>query len=323
MGVEQPTTSFMQKALLLYNPQSGRRRQRRLLDVQAAAAVLRSGGVEVETEATQGPATGGDQARRAGREGYDTIITCGGDGTIHDVLQGMVNSAANLGVIPLGTGNALGNDLGLPRNPAVAARMLLTAVPQPVAVGRIEVQRGAVCDWRYFIVTAGIGVDAELLYSLSFEAKRWLGMAGYYGEALRQWAVQKFPWFDIEFYDAELGRRRQERVTQLLAVRITHFGGVLRKIAPGASLLRRDFQLVLFKTPSRTRYLRFVLGRMLNRYWSDPFIEFAYASEVCCYCPSQPSPRIYAEADGEVLGTLPVSITVVPDAVSLLVPARI
>src|ERR1700736_1413510 len=104
----------MRKAALFYNPLSGRRRERRLADVRAAWAVLHQAGVEAIAEPTRGQADAGEQARRAIADGCDTVFACGGDGTAHDVLQGLVGSQTALGIIPLGTANALAHDLGLP-----------------------------------------------------------------------------------------------------------------------------------------------------------------------------------------------------------------
>src|SRR5258708_3947142 len=115
----------MRKAVLLYNPLSGRRRERRHADVEAAAAVLRDAGVEAITEATRGQAETAHQTRQAIADGCDTIFACGGDGTIHDVLQGVVGSDVALGIIPLGTANALAHDIGLPLTAVGAARAAL------------------------------------------------------------------------------------------------------------------------------------------------------------------------------------------------------
>ena len=84
--------------------------------------MLRRGGVEAAAEPTQSQADAGEQARQAIAGGCDTVIACGGDGTAHDVLQGMVGSDAALGIIPLGTANALAHDLRLPLSPAGAAQ---------------------------------------------------------------------------------------------------------------------------------------------------------------------------------------------------------
>ncbi len=118
------------------------------------------------------------QVHHAIAHGCDTIFACGGDGTVHDVLQGMVGSRVSLGIIPLGTANALAHDLQLPRSAGAAARASLTAKPRRVAVGRVEYQdlegnRGS----RFFTVAAGVGLDAHLFYKLNPLVKGHLGMA--------------------------------------------------------------------------------------------------------------------------------------------------
>src|SRR5207247_3288364 len=148
----------MRKAALLYNPRAGRRRERRVKDVEAALAVLQEAGVEANAEPTLGPATAGDQAREAIAQGCDTILACGGDGTVNDVLQGMVGTDAALGVIPLGTANALAHDLRLPFSVA-SAHAALAGQRRRVAVGRVDYQKfDGGSDSRYFTVAAGIGV---------------------------------------------------------------------------------------------------------------------------------------------------------------------
>ena len=114
----------MNKAFVIYNPQSGRRRGLREQKVRQAAEVLRSAGVDVAVAPTQCAGSAGEQVRAAIAEGCDTVIACGGDGTVHEVLQGVAGTDASLGLIPLGTGNALAYDLGLPSDLAEAARVL-------------------------------------------------------------------------------------------------------------------------------------------------------------------------------------------------------
>src|SRR5438034_10896802 len=111
----------MRKAALLYNPLSGRRRERRVKDVEAALAVLQEAGVEANAEPTLGPATAGDQAREAIGQGCDTILVCGGGGTVNDVLQGVGGTDAAVGVLALGTANAVAEDRRLPFSAAVSA----------------------------------------------------------------------------------------------------------------------------------------------------------------------------------------------------------
>jgi YegS/Rv2252/BmrU family lipid kinase len=320
---EAPTIRLtMRKALLLYNPLSGRRRDRRFEDVQSALRVLQRAGVDATAAATIAAGPASEQVQQAIAEGCDTVFACGGDGTVHDVLQALVGTGTALGIIPLGTANVLAHDLGLPSAPSAAAQAALRAKPRRIAVGRLDHQDfDGQPALRYFIVTAGIGADAYLFYKLDVNSKQTLGLAAYYVKATELWLTHKMKFFQVNY--AEDGQRRRAETTQLLAVRIADFGDGLRKLAPGASLLRDDLRLVLFQTRSRSAYLRYVVRGLIGANWRVPGIDLAYSQEATCTVSQDGSgtqSRIFVEADGELLGTLPAGISIVPDALTLLVP---
>jgi len=87
-------------------------------------------------------------------------------------------------------------------------------------------------------------------------------------------------------------------------------------------------RLVFCRTASRMAYLAYVTRGLLRRRWTIPGIDLAHSSKVSCrYLSPSPAsvaaqPAVYIEADGELLGTLPAEITVVPDALTLLAPSR-
>jgi YegS/Rv2252/BmrU family lipid kinase len=313
---------LMRKAALFYNPHSGRRRKQRVQHVEEVASVLRQAGVEVEVAATRAAADAGAQARMAIRDGFDTIIACGGDGTVHDVLQGIVNRDAALGIIPLGTANALAHDLRLPLRPAAAAYALLNATAKKIAVGRIDYRDfGNLPAFRYFTVTAGVGVDAHLFYKLNRLMKDRMGMMAYYSKALHLWWTHRMRYFEAEFSSNGGDIKREARLSEMLAVHINFFGGILRELAPGASLARNDLRLVLCRTGNRALYLAYVFRGLLGMSRNVPGIELAYADQVACKNVAGEKPEnIYVEADGELLGRLPITLSMVPDALTVLVP---
>jgi YegS/Rv2252/BmrU family lipid kinase len=317
----------MRKAILLYNPLSGSRRQRRVADIEAAMAVLRAAGVEVSAEPTSASGDDQRQTHQAIAEGCDTVFACGGDGTVHDVLQGLVGSQTALGIIPLGTANALAHDLGLPLSPAAAARASLTATPRRIAVGQVTYQKlSSGSGSRYFTVTVGVGADAHLFYKLDPLVKNRFGMAAYYAKATLLWLTLKLENLAVEILDEGGGQTGQIEVSQLLAVRIREFGGILRELAPGASLQRNDLRLVLFRTRSRVAYLRYILRGLFGAHWDVNGIELLHCTKVNCHPlavsgNSSKDSRIFVEADGELLGTLPAEISIVPDALTLLFPS--
>jgi diacylglycerol kinase family enzyme len=129
-------------------------------------------------------------------------------------------------------------------------------------------------------------------------------------------------------YD-ETGSAAPQRVevTELMAVRIRNFGGVVQELAPGASLERDDIRLVFCRTASRMAYLAYVTRGLLRQRWSIPGIDLAHSTRVSCQyqlplAAGHQQRKIYVEADGELLGTLPTEITIVPNALTLLAPPR-
>ena len=310
----------MHRALVLFNPSAGRRKHRRERDVKGVTEVLKQGGVEVTTSPTESPEKAPEQARTAVAGGCDTVIACGGDGTINDILQGLVGTNAALGVIPLGTANALAHDLSLPMHPIKAARALLEAERRTYSLGRVSfVDRSGARRSKYFTVAVGVGADAHLFYKLDQQLKGRWGMAAYYAKATHVWFTHEMGYFDVDFR-GESSEPVKARVTELLAVRIGNFGGVLRTFAPGAALARRDMRLVLFKTKSRLRYLQYILRAAFGRAWEVPGIELQNADSAVCRLSSNSDERIYVEADGELVGTLPAELSVVADGITLLVP---
>ena len=316
----------MRKAALLFNARSGGRRNHRERDLQRALDILSGAGVDAALVRTQSSQDATDQARKAIADGCDTVFACGGDGTVHDVLQAMVGSGASLGIVPMGTANALAHDLGLPLRPSQAVRAALSAVPHRIAVGRITARGldGAIVS-RFFTVAVGIGVDAHLFYKLKTTTKQKLGMAAYYAKAWSLWFTHRMKHFRVQWSIGDQALQVGEGVTELLAVRIRNFGGVLQELAPGASLERNDLRLVVCRTSSRISYLLYVVRSLLGQAWSVPGVELAHADSASCSYALEADAtdralKIYVEADGELLGTLPAEITMVPAALTILSP---
>ena len=309
----------MRRVALIYNPASGQYSARRMAAVQQAVAVLREAGVAADAFETSMPGSGTALAVEAMRQGCDTILACGGDGTVHEVLQNLVGTEVALGVVPLGTANALAADLGLLGSPAQVARLLLDAVPVRVPVGRIYFQdKDGNPSSRYFTVAAGVGADALLMSRLDAGLKRRFGYIVYLVEAFRIWATASFPFFEAAFTTNGSDAPRVAEVSQLLAVRVRSFGGVLRELAPGATLHNGTLRLLAFRTRSRFRYLRFLLAVVAGRHTFSGAIELLDTHWVECHARNGSHAPIFVEADGEVLGSLPVRIEVAHEALTLL-----
>jgi len=311
----------MQKVALIYNPASGQHSSRRKLAIESALTVLREAGVTAEAFTTSGVGSATEQARHAIEAGFDTVIACGGDGTVHEVLQSMVGTDVALGVVPLGTANALAADLGLIGSPAKAVSILLKANPTRVSVGRIHFRdTDGVSKSRYFTVAAGVGADALLMSRLDVRLKRRLGYLLYMIEATRIIFTHGFPLFEAVVPANGNGHTRVLDVSQLLAVRVRSFGGALQNLAPGASLRNGNLSMIAFKTQSRFRYILFMLAVLARRHTFHREVELVETPSIECRPRNGSKEELFVEADGEVLGMLPVKLEVVPHSLNLLVP---
>ncbi len=318
----------MNKATILFNPNSGRRGKKRDAELNHAIGIIQSAGVRTELTVCRSSQEATDNARCAVAAGSDTVFACGGDGTIHDVIQALAGTPVALAILPFGTANALAHDLGIPGRPSAAARIAVTGRVRRIPLGRVEYEnfsgRSAA---RYFTVAAGVGIDAHLIYKLTADLKQQSGMAGYYLKAWQLWATHRMRKFEVEYANGT-GHRQRAVLTELMAVRIRYFGNVLREFVPGASLDCADLRTVMCRTASRNAYIQYVAGALLGRQWNIDGIDVVSCSEIVCQLPEKGEvhdaghvDRVYVEADGELLGRLPARITMQPDALSLVVPA--
>src|SRR6266567_4197739 len=313
-------TISMQRVAVVENPASGQTSPRRKEIVRETLAALHQAGIETEHLIIDGPGSGSALAREAMARGCDAVLVCGGDGTVHEVLQALVGTNVALGVVPMGTANALASDLGISRSPEKAIRSLLRAEPTKVPVGRISFRDsgGEPCS-HYFTVAAGVGADALLMARMDPVLKRRLGYLLYIVEAFRIWVGHSFPLFNATFANGH-GKPRVVETSQLLAVRVRSFGGVLGELAPGATLHGQNLCLLAFKTRSRLSYLRFLLAVVAQRHSFRKDIELIAADTVECLPRNGSRSRVYVEADGELLGQLPVRIEVAAETLTLLIP---
>jgi diacylglycerol kinase (ATP) len=308
----------VRKAFLIYNPASGRRRKKRKQDIARVEEVLRAAGVEVETCATTHLGSAIQQVQEAAGRGFDTIVACGGDGTANEVLNGIMHAGADvvLGLVPLGSGNLLASDLKLPSDPVEATKKLLSYEPREFRPGLVCSQGENGPEKRYFLVAAGVGSDAELMYRTEVKAKERWGRNAYFLEMARMALHRRYPMFQVEWED-EQGNRQHGAAMLAMCVRAGKFPGLLSLVNLGTSLLRDDFCLLLFRTNKIRRFLSYFAGVATGRNWKVESVDAIHTKWF--RCTAIPGMRaVHSQADGELLGTLPAELTIESRPIKLL-----
>jgi YegS/Rv2252/BmrU family lipid kinase len=305
-----------QKIVLIYNPYAGRlASQSRLL--QRTIASLHQQGLRVKEVPTRGPNTGAFIAREEIAAGADLILAAGGDGTINEVANGMVHSKVPLAIIPAGTANVLAHELRVKLRLERSASDITSAVPTPVALGRIS--RGCE-DSRHFLMMAGVGLDAQIVYDLNLDLKAFFGKVAYYLGGFAQIAKPLTP------FCAVVDGKAYETTFALIS-RVRNYGGDF-EIARTASLLNNQFQVVLFNARQSYQYVPYLLGMMIGQVAHMPGCTVLQARSVQCEplnpfgLLEDPPTAARLQIDGEYAGRLPVTIDIVPDALTLMLPKR-
>ena len=155
------------KAMVIYNPRSGKKQAPRIKAI--AEAVRQEIGAELELREIEGPGHGTELAREAVTQGFDRVISVGGDGTNNAIAQGLVGTPLPLGIVAMGSGNGYARSLGLPLEPTAALRHALTAPASAMDVCYL--------NDHLFLGTAGIGFDARVAHR--FDKSKGRGMFGY------------------------------------------------------------------------------------------------------------------------------------------------
>jgi diacylglycerol kinase (ATP) len=303
-------------ALLIYNPTSGRRRHRRFAEIEQAVRLLKDAGIATELAPTTGRNTAAGIARHAVQQHRGMVIACGGDGTINEIINGLAGSQIPMALLPAGTANILAKELGIPWDIPHASRLIPDGVIRRIALGialpgtgqsSVELPR----EGRYFLSVAGAGPDGEMVHAVDEGLKMRAGVLAYWAEGVRQLVRYNFP--ELRIHSA--GQER--RATLIVVGRTVNYGGPF-KITTGASLFEDSFEILTNAARSRFRYLACLPALWLGKLRGMDGIEAWKATEVTCEANGQSV--VYAQVDGEPIGTLPVIFRLVPDALSLIVP---
>ena len=307
------------RCALIYNPVAGQNRHKRSALLGEIQEKLVGLGHSVDLIPTTASGSAAAQARDAIANGAEIVFACGGDGTVHDVLQGYLsrenNSAVCMGILPMGSANALARHLGLSLDPMTAALQQIEGEAVTLPVGKLVASKFS----RYFTVMAGMGSDGLLAYEVVAIHKSTLGRLAYYLHAARLFMTRPLSLFEVEYLDSASDALHTRRAVSVMAVRIHNLGGLFSHLIPRKeSISSEHLRVILLTSPALLSLpLWFLFGWLRLHAW-NPFLHSISVRRLVCR-PLSDEPHF--QADGEWLGRGQIELSLIPDALRLRLPA--
>ena len=272
--------------------------------MQTVAALEQRGCIVAVRYAGEGGFGLEDLARDAA-PGYDAIVAAGGDGTVDAVLNGLAaapqNAAVPFGLLPLGTVNLVAREIGMPRDPERLAAVIASGPTRQVWPGRI--------GERLFMVVASCGFDADTVAAVDPLLKMRFGRIAFVSALLKMLC---------------LGRRRalslridgqDARAAAVIVAKGRYYAGPFI-VARGAAMAEPVLHAALFRSGSRTAVLRCLAAGACGVLHRLGEVEIRQCASLTISGDDQAP----VQADGEIVGTLPVTISVAERSFSLIWP---
>jgi diacylglycerol kinase family enzyme len=321
------------QAELIYNPSGGQVVVRHELD--NVAAFLNRHGWSVTLRETSKPLEATELARHAVNRGVRVVIAAGGDGTINEVANGLVNTDAALGVLPVGTTNSWALQMGIPAlNPKLpgtqVVKMIATleeriARPLPanyyrkvlLGAARVLVEGHTVAvdmgelPGRYFLMWAGIGFDAASAKSVSLKEKRALGSWAYVLSTIK--SAYRYSgtdvWLNLD------GKVVKVNTPFIVVSNIQLYGGMV-EIGAKACVNDAKLDVCIFKGDGFFTFVKHAMKVLTHRHLQDPKVEYYQCREIVV----ESAHSLPVHVDGEPFTRTPVAIHTVPSSLKVIVP---
>ncbi len=300
-------------AKVIVNPVAGAGRTRR--EWPRIMGMFRRSGLRFEHDITEAPGHAIELARAAAKDGYDMVVSVGGDGTINEVVNGLYASGnisnIALGIVSTGTGSDYIRTVGVPRRYEDACHCLLQSKKRTVDLGVVEYTDNGSLKERVFVNFSGFGFDAEIVRRTTRQFKALGSLPAYLMGLLATLVTYRNKDISLKV-DGELLERR------VCAVIMNNgkYGGGGMFAAPGADLTDGQLDVLIIGDMSKPDLLRSLPRIYKGTHLTHPKVAMKRAREIEVACRSG---RMELQADGELLGEVPARFRVLPSLLNVIV----
>jgi len=281
----------------------------------AIRSLLKRAGLSFEYQFTESRGHGIELAKAAASDGYRYLVAVGGDGTIHEVANGILQTRnakeTSLGIICTGTGSDLSRAIGISRDYSRTCASLTNPRHLLMDVGSVEYRKNGQPLQRYFINYAGIGIDAEVVRATERFPKFFGGTIPYL-----MGLVFSFIGYRNKQVTFQIGNRTAEKA-QVLSVVVAnggYYGGGMH-IAPDAKTDDSLFDIVIVGDIGKFDLIKTMPRVYKGTHLTHPKVRLERDTRITI----QSSGKFLLHADGELLGEGPVSFSLIPRGLSLAV----
>jgi diacylglycerol kinase (ATP) len=252
-------------------------------------------------------------AAEAVREGYETIIAAGGDGTLNEALNGVADvpgglAKTRLGVLPLGTVNVFARELRLPLDVRKVWPVLEKGRETTIDLGCAEFQNDGAKERRYFLQLAGAGFDAHAVELVDWQLKKKAGPAAYLVAGLRALSSERVP--------ITISNGSESHTGELVLIGNGKFYGGSFPVFHKSDLQDGVLDAVVLKKINWQALPGHVWDFVCGRFFKEGTSMYLRGKEF-----NLTSPRHAAlQLEGELVGELPAKISVLPRALRVVIP---
>ncbi len=321
----------MIRVILIFNPNAGQADHLKP-QLDRVITLWQNAGWQVDRSPTQYSGHATKIARQAAADGYDYAIAAGGDGTVNEVMNGLIHSNTALGTLPIGTINIWAREMGLPMDILGAAKELLTAEIKTIDVGQArqiiksvkptknlnladpfsEPLQTSEID-RAFLLMAGIGFDAAVTETVNVHEKKKLGAIAYVKQAIQlAWQFR-----GVRTLLRIDGKRVRGRILMIIIGNSQLYGGVV-KMTAHAVVDDGLLDVCVIKGRSMLTAPLRLFSIFTRNYNRDPKVAYFKAKHV----DIQGKKKLPIQIDGDFLGRSPMQFEIIPRSLRVLVPAN-